>query len=173
LRSFCPGTVSVSGAFDHRYEDAVVAWDETNVCLKGGEGVQIIKGNGFGCVMLRSSLIKKSVFSHIEHNPDYDKAFYDALEPNYDPINPKDLVKLDWSIYCEHLSPNYLKGSPLASRNGKTNIIVLEERFDELTYLQENPDVHCAILTGVYESGLEHFLAYGESQGRPAHLLEE
>ena len=43
---------------------------------------------------------------------------------------------------------------------------IVDEQFDELYYLKVNSDVVAAIASGAYNSGLEHYLAYGKLEGR-------
>ena len=159
LRSFCPNTVSVSGAFRHRYEDAYVVWGENHLCLRGGKGVQLVAGNGFGCVMLRSSILRESVFSRRRDYADYDKAFYADLRSDQ-------LVKIDWDVHCDHLSPTYLNGRQKAPQQ-----ILKEENFDEDYYLHCNPDVRDAIKEGAYATAWEHFELFGRREGRAARYV--
>ncbi|MCT7956438.1 S8 family serine peptidase [Laspinema palackyanum] len=52
--------------------------------------------------------------------------------------------------------------------------------FEESAYITQNPDVEAAIATGVFKSGLEHFINFGQREGRnpsiwfdTAYYLEE
>jgi hypothetical protein len=52
--------------------------------------------------------------------------------------------------------------------------------FEESAYITQNPDVEAAIATGVFESGFEHFITFGQIEGRnpsiwfdTAYYLEE
>lgn len=159
MRGFCQSTVSVTGAFRHRYEDSYVVWNKNHVCLKSGSGVEQVGGNGFGCVMLRSGLLKESVFSRRPDHEDYDKAFYADLKENQ-------IAKIDWDVACDHLSPVYLPEEPPAVRPA-----IKRENFDEKYYLSRNPDVKEAIETGAYNSAWEHFELFGRSEGRVARSL--
>lgn len=38
--------------------------------------------------------------------------------------------------------------------------------FDELAYLQANPDVYEAVMAGAFQSGEEHYITYGKQEGR-------
>ena len=167
LRSFCPRTLSVTGAVRHRYEnEGYVAWDSSGLLL-GGQGVQQIEGNGFCCVMLRSRLIRSWVFGVDPKLPNYDQAFYKSLIG-------KGLVKIDWDIECEHLSEQFRRHPMRAPR-----YILLEsaegvtpENFDEHFYLERNPDVRAAVLNGEHSSGYEHFIKYGAKEKRAAVKLQ-
>jgi SAM-dependent methyltransferase len=44
-----------------------------------------------------------------------------------------------------------------------------EPRFDEAWYLDAFPDVRQAIAAGVFESGLDHWLRFGKTEGRPGN----
>lgn len=111
LRGFDEHTSSVSGAYRSAYGRAFVAWSEvfTNGQPKYREvpdvGLQPTIGNGFGCVMLRRSLIRDVRFADMPHLPskttsaDYDVEFYTRLR-----MAGRDLAKLDWSIQCDHVS---------------------------------------------------------------------
>ena len=43
--------------------------------------------------------------------------------------------------------------------------------YDEQFYLQSNPDITAAVQTGTFKSGLQHFIEFGETEGRRASLL--
>lgn len=161
MRSFCQNTLSVSGVVPHRYEDGAIAWSgpiEMGL-LKDGSGVQQIDGNGFGCVIIRGSAFRDMVFSDSATHPDFDRDFYCRK-------NPDQIVKLDWDVRCEHLSPKFDRNPQL-----KTNIIIDQENFDELYYLLVNPDVGEAIEQGYFESGWKHYEKYGQKESRAARAL--
>ena len=76
-----------------------VAWDETGEHLPRGEGVTTIGGCGFGCVLLRTSVLRDATFSYGYSEPiDFDPAFCRRLG--------RDgwTIKIDWSQECEHHS---------------------------------------------------------------------
>jgi hypothetical protein len=54
---------------------------------------------------------------------------------------------------------------------GNAPILPNGEVFDEAYYLQNNPDVADAVAKGVVQSGFEHWIAHGRSEGRFPGLL--
>lgn len=99
LRSFTDQVASVSGAYRSRYQDAFVAWPDRDGLpvpfTEAGTGVQRVGGNGFGCVMLRTSVLKEAVFHHGGLRGDFDPNFYADLAPGWQAL-------LDWSVRCRH-----------------------------------------------------------------------
>lgn len=97
LRSFDQDTVSVTGAYRSRYQtENYIAWDRgSNPLQTAGDGVQVIGGNGFGCVMLRASVLKETVLHHGGLRGDFDPNFYKDIDPRW-------VAKMDWSIRCDH-----------------------------------------------------------------------
>ena len=51
------------------------------------------------------------------------------------------------------------------------DIEVTEQNFDEVKYLNENPDVCLAIEQGTMASGLTHYQDYGQQEGRVVYLI--
>lgn len=150
-----PDTVSVSGVYQHRYRPMnVVAWDHDDNLLESGEGVQAIKGNGFGCVLLRTSCIQQHVFTPHAKWPDFDRAFYHRLEPG-------DVVKLDWSVRCEHLSPCFSPVSCPHPYEGQ----VSESNFDVDDYLRRYPEAAEALSNGRIRTVYEYHQRYGAAKG--------
>ena len=50
----------------------------------------------------------------------------------------------------------------------------VQQLFDEAFYLRQNPDVYAAYARGVFQSGFQHFLQYGQYEGRnPSSLFDE
>ncbi len=39
--------------------------------------------------------------------------------------------------------------------------------FDEMTYLENNPDVASAVESGEFLNGYSHYIRFGRSEGRP------
>ena len=110
LHSFDEQTDSVAAAYPSRFTPNFVAWRlgsdarEPIPLNQRGEGVEPIGGNGFGCVILRRSMLLAQMFCDEPHAPsgadshDFDVAFY------LQAARQARLCKLDWSIACEHLS---------------------------------------------------------------------
>jgi len=162
FRSFCPQTVSVSAPFRHRYEQAFVAWDSSFKLLTGGEGVQTIGGNGFGCVLLRSKVFCKTVFTCSNEFPDFDQAFYAKLDNTQ-------LAKINWDLECQHLSPFFER--PVENETRPITPLN-EEEFDFEYYLQRNPDVYRAVREGRFVDAYQHYSLHGWEENRPARALE-
>ena len=95
LRGFDPQTVSVSGAYRSRYQPTYVAWRPDGSAFgQRGTGVEAVGGNGFGCVLFRSSVLRGTVIHH-GGNGDYDPSFYRDLPAG-------SVAKIDWSVACDH-----------------------------------------------------------------------
>lgn len=105
LESFDEWTASVAAPYRSRIHEGYVAWGEhtapvrQHVIREPGEGTQRIAGNGFGCVMLRSYVLKDVVFT-CRQSPhfDFDPAFYERLQ------GPGKQVKMNWDCRCDHVS---------------------------------------------------------------------
>jgi hypothetical protein len=61
------------------------------------KGLLTIGGNGFGCVILRRSVIRQTVFQHAAPTADYDPNFYHWL------ASTSFTARLDCRVECEHL----------------------------------------------------------------------
>ncbi len=93
LRSFDATTVSVSGVYQSRFHPGYVAWDQDGrIFAERGNGVQVIGGQGFGCVILRKSVLDEHVIHHGGRG-DYDPTFYAELR------GTRWRAKVDW--WCE------------------------------------------------------------------------
>ncbi|MGE0605921.1 MAG: glycosyltransferase [Pirellulales bacterium] len=98
LAGFDEQTASVSAAYRSRYQGAYVAWDQSlRNFTQPEQGLRVIGGNGFGCVMVRGHVLRETVFTALLGCPDYDHAFYDRLGKS------TLQAKMDWSLECEHL----------------------------------------------------------------------
>ena len=96
LRQFNSQTMSVTAAVPSRLHDHFLHWGLNGEHpAKIGEGVEQIRGNGFGCVILRREIIKNEVFTFDPKfcHGDYDVAFY-ARSDAYHVVN--------WNVLCEH-----------------------------------------------------------------------
>lgn len=98
LQGFDQQTASVAGPYRSRYHDGYVAWTQgRNIIKASASGVQVVEGNGFGCVMLRGNVLQESLFTCRQPPYDFDPAFYERLKPTgYQ-------AKLHWEAECEHL----------------------------------------------------------------------
>jgi hypothetical protein len=97
LRSFDADTASVAAPYRSRFHPGYVAWDvQGKMIEQPGQGVETVGGNGFGCVILRHSVLRDVVFHHGGRG-DYDPNFYAELR------GTRFRAKVDWSAECEHL----------------------------------------------------------------------
>lgn len=88
----------MAGPYRSRYHDGYVAWTKgRNIIKASASGVQVVEGNGFGCVMLRGNVLHESIFTCRQPPYDFDPSFYDRLKQT------KYQVKLHWDAECEHL----------------------------------------------------------------------
>lgn len=96
LWSFDQDTVSVSGAYRSRYQAGYVAWDrQCRVLTEPGNGLQVVGGTGFGCVLLRASVFRETVLHHGGERGDFDPNFFADIDRGW-------VAKLDWSVRCDH-----------------------------------------------------------------------
>lgn len=80
------------------YHNGFIAWDEQNqIIQQAGNGQASVGGNGFCCVVLRKSILRRTRFTHSGRNGDFDAAFYDWL------AGSTYQARMDWSMECEHL----------------------------------------------------------------------
>lgn len=94
LRGFDETTASVSAVYPSRFDRQPCVWDQHRQHYRAtSPGLQVVHGNGFGCVMLRGAVLERSVF---HHHDDFDRLFYDELAIN------GWTAKVDWSIPCQH-----------------------------------------------------------------------
>lgn len=99
LRSFGERVASVAAPFRARMHHGYVAWRKLGQnILEPGTGVERIRGNGFGCVMLRRSVLNMTRFTCTHpKTSDFDPAFYEWL------AETEFTTLIDWSLECEHL----------------------------------------------------------------------
>lgn len=123
-------TASVSAAYPHRFESGVVAWHRIGSCLQNGSGVVDVGGNGFGCVLLRSEVLRRIAITTDGVTPDYDIAWYQQLRET------KWRARLDWSIRCEHLEQEDAEPTRFIvlaqPRTGSTLLIASLNRHPEI-----------------------------------------
>ena len=98
LRAMDADVASVSGAYRSRFRTGWVAWDKDGAMVENqGEGVVAVGGNGFGCVVLRRSVVGQTVIQHSTPTGDFDPNFYYWLSKTHWK------ARLDWGVECEHL----------------------------------------------------------------------
>ncbi|MBI3866830.1 MAG: glycosyltransferase [Planctomycetia bacterium] len=100
LRGMDADVASVSGAYRSRFRPGWVAWSKDgNLVEEAGAGLANVGGNGFGCVLLRKSVLQQTVLQHVQPTGDYDPNFYHWLCST-----GRWRALVDWSVECEHLS---------------------------------------------------------------------
>lgn len=97
LLGFDGNTASIAAPYRSRFHQGFCAWVDQYQCFQEpGEGLQTITGNGFGCTIIRGSLLRQSVFTSQSDPPDFDLAFYTRLKQT------GLQARVDWSCECEH-----------------------------------------------------------------------
>lgn len=101
LHHFAPDVGTVGGVYRSRYDPAYVVWDPEGHRVvppaTGKSSVIDVGGCGFGCLVVRSELLKNHVFCVPPGERWYDPVFFKFMGPW------RRLV--DFSVECEHLSP--------------------------------------------------------------------
>ena len=97
LRGFDARTASVAAPYLSRYHAQFLTWDQQGQAATApGEGLEVVGGNGFGCTILRRSVIGGHVFTRYQDAEDYDIAFYRRL------AGTPFVAKVDWDAPCQH-----------------------------------------------------------------------
>ncbi|MCH9776821.1 MAG: glycosyltransferase family 2 protein [Planctomycetes bacterium] len=97
LESFDERTGSVAAPYRSRFHQGYVVWkNETETLMDLGKGVTEEGGNGFGCTIIRTELIQRTIFSHAYRLPDFDHAFYSFLH------SEGFKAKVNWDMECQH-----------------------------------------------------------------------
>ena len=99
FRGFDEHTATVAGPYRSRFHDGYVAWRSgRDIIRERGDGVEAIEGNGFGCTLFRTDVLREALFT-CRQPPyvDFDPAFYERLK------STGLKVKLCWEAECEHL----------------------------------------------------------------------
>lgn len=107
LKGFDEKTDAISVPYLSRFHDGYVAWNLVNGLPQSvkerGNGLTPICGTGFGCVLMRTALLREQMFSDTPHTPsggishDFDIAFW---------MRASQLgrqAKIDWTIQAEHV----------------------------------------------------------------------
>jgi hypothetical protein len=101
IRSFEPDVVSVSGLYWHRHKPKPICWiwnDQGKPEFpEPATGVKPVGGTGFGCLAIRSSFLRDTVFQAGPPHCNYDFNFYASLTKGggYRAL-------LDWDCVCRH-----------------------------------------------------------------------
>lgn len=99
-----PGIASVSALYYHREKPEPVCWNwdgDAAVFPKPQTGVTPIGGNGFGCVAMWGTILRRTQFQCGPDWQNYDHHFYKDLQKE------GGIALLDWDCVCRHYSnPN-------------------------------------------------------------------
>jgi glycosyltransferase involved in cell wall biosynthesis len=99
LRAFDPWTAAVGAPYRSRFHPDYVAWNHQIRHLPEGDGVRVIGGCGFGCLMIRRACLSDETFAFGYQEPeDFDHAFCRRV------FEKRLVIKMDWSQPCQHLS---------------------------------------------------------------------
>ncbi len=110
LQGFGKDVVSVAAPYRSRYHEGYCAWiDDVAHVSQPGQGLQSIGGNGFGCTLVRGSVLQQTVFTAQGHPADFDIAFYSRLrQTGWE-------ARVRWDCECEHIGANTAPADPVAS----------------------------------------------------------
>ena len=98
-------TGAVTAAYYSRYDSCITAWTrddneqrlhQSRKALKKQNGTQKIRGCGFGCLLVRTELLKNHSFYLTESGQYYDPVFFREMGDEWDRI-------LAWDLECEHM----------------------------------------------------------------------
>jgi len=114
MRGFDHDVGSVAGPYLSRFHKGYVAWRLNDAgqrihFVDRGEGYDYLDGNGFGCTLIRTQLVRNHVYRFTGDNtpqtsPDFDIAFYLALHRKKTPTNRTMKFRMCWEAEAEHLS---------------------------------------------------------------------
>ena len=107
MSHFGPDVAAVCGPYPSRWDPDYVIWDYRNngsanvhrvkKPASDEPQVQEVRGSGFGCLLVRSELLRKHVFSIPPGERYYDPYFFETLGDEWKRM-------CDWTCECEHLS---------------------------------------------------------------------
>jgi glycosyltransferase involved in cell wall biosynthesis len=153
LQSFSIDTVSVTAACPHT-EGTVCAWDTPDHFLGADSLSNIIEGNSFSCVILRSSILCYALLSDFNRNRPVEALIYGNLPPH-------SVTQIHWGVRCER---------PLPPSASPSTSPITRDTFDEDFYLDCYRDVALAVYSGHFGSAYDHYLLHGISEGRLARI---
>lgn len=120
LRSFDEYTASVCAPYRSRFDGWYLVWSRERLGDNGvhqltkplpdSPQVQQIRGSGFGCVVLRSVVLRDHIFHLPAGEPWYDVRFFRELPGRWK-------RKVDWSCECQHLHNTPRPASTITKRN--------------------------------------------------------
>lgn len=97
-----------------------------------------------------------------EPNAHFDSDYYLSLYPD---VAAEVAAGVFSSAFEHYLSYGQYEGRVVSAAAAAAGV----SWFDNAYYLQENPDVAAAITAGLVGSALEHYLKYGQAEGRDAN----
>lgn len=126
LRSFDEHTASVCAPYRSRFDGWYLVWSRERLGPHGGlvnngvhqltrplpdsPQVQPIRGSGFGCVVLRSEVLREHIFHLPAGDHWYDVRFFRELSGRWN-------RKVDWSCECRHLHNTPRPASTITRRD--------------------------------------------------------
>ncbi|MSR57624.1 MAG: glycosyltransferase [Planctomycetaceae bacterium] len=104
LEGFDDDVASVSGAYRSRFQDTYVAWDiDGQLYSTRRAGILPVGGNGFGCVVVRRSIMQRAPFTNAGPTNDYDPNFYRMVARTKTRRGAKNFkAMLNWNVMCQH-----------------------------------------------------------------------
>ena len=103
MKNMNSNVASVSAVYeDRRNRRKLVVWDKNRQLFNVGSrvGVHSVEGSGFGCVILRRSVLREFIIDHSFPTKHYDVNYFINVKAS----NRKYEVFADFDIMCEHLS---------------------------------------------------------------------
>lgn len=120
LRSFDEHTASVCAPYRSRFDGWYLVWSRERLGdngvhqltkpLSDSPQVQQIRGSGFGCVVMRSEVLRDHIFHLPNGDRWYDVRFFRKLPGRWK-------RKVDWSCECQHLRGTPRPASTISKRN--------------------------------------------------------
>jgi len=98
LEGFEGNVASVAAPYRSRYHGGFCVWnDSQNHLHSPGAGFERVRGNGFGCAIIRKGVLREAVFTSSGPFPDFDHAFYEWLHGRGFE------ARVCWDAECLHL----------------------------------------------------------------------
>lgn len=152
LRGMDARTAVVAAPYRSRFHPGYVAWDAQRVPLERGTGLETAGGSGFGCTLIRRSVLIGENFASLRgESGDYDLAFAARLG------RAGWTYKVDWSLEAEHLGalevpgPSPTVDPPQASTSGSSSV---RERLELVWACDHRSPLDECSCTGRHHCGL-------------------
>lgn len=172
-----PWTPSVSGAYRSRFQKELILWREDGALVdKPGVGVERVGGNGFGCVLFRTSVLQRIPLHHAGSHGDFDRNFYDDLHAYDSRWTPK----VHWDVLCDH---DGIPVSGTAPAPAVPVVVALPPQAPPARLLDVPAcasETRLAVLTTVFSArpttrprqNYQRFLAAAEAAGAAVYVIE-